>query len=530
MGNITDARRTLIDAQKVTPTRPLPRVPKGVALLAFAELWERFSYFAILALLTLFLSADTAIGGWGWQPHDAILFYGLYAGLSYALPIFGSWIANNHLGEQRCIMIGVWLFFFGHLLLASPNVISAIAEYLTGVDSTKILLATHLPQGLLWDLTTVQQAVQLTGATSDEASISLWVYVISGGGFYLGLTCLLLATGFFKSTAASLVTKFFPEADARRDAGFAILFTAIYTGAILANVVAGGLGESLGWSYGFGAAALGMSLGISALVLKRKSWLGNVGTVPDLKLAFTESGNRIPLSAADRDRLSVLLVQSICTTIYAAAFFQKGGLLSVYTRDFVDRNLLGGTIPVTWMLSLSTIVFMFATPTLAWCFLSLAQRNANPSASQKLTAGLVLIAFAYGLLAFAEWTRVETSSNAVHIMWIVIVFALFGIADALIWPSQLALASKLAPKSHQTIVIGAWHLTVAFGVWAASLYGSLSRSTDTFGLFLGTASSCLVAAFVLKISHRWMTERLHGAERTGILPTISDPPITIARQ
>jgi len=499
------------------PPKSLLGVPKGVALLAFSELWERFSFYAILALLTLFLSADVSSGGWGWQPHEAILFYGFYAGSAYALPVLGAWLANNHLGEQRCIMIGLWLFFLGHVLLASPNVIPAVAEIFVGFDVTPLLEAARLPQGQLWNLPAIR--ADLTEVAGDEARGALlyWVYVLRSSVFYLGLTCLLFATGFFKSTVASLITKFYPEADARRDAGLAMLFTAVYGGAILANIVAGGLGEKLGWAYGFGAAALGISIAIVALLAKRKPWLGNLGIVPDLKSVESHAVGSARLGKEDRDRLTVLFVQSICTTIYAAAFFQKGGLLSVYTRDYVSRTLFGGTVPVTWILSISTIIFMVVTPMFAWIFLSLARRNANPDASRKLFTGLICIGTAYAMLAFAEWGRLESSSQAIHIVWIVLCFVLFGIADALVWPTQLALASKLAPQRYQTMTIGIWHLTVAFGVLAGSLYGSLSRSVEIFTLFIGTAMMCMCAAMLLWSLRRWMTARLHGAEHTGVI-------------
>lgn len=513
--NETDFALKSVTAEISGPT--LLGAPRAVALLAFSELWERFSYFAILALLTLYLSADVANGGWGWQPHEAILFYGLYAGLAYALPVIGAWIANNHLGEQRCIMIGVWLFLLGHIFLASPTVVPTLTEWLTGVETFPTIIAAAIPQGQLWELSSVWIALGQTGVSAPEISAAFWVYVFGGGGFYFGLACLLFATGFFKSTVASLTTKFYPNADARRDAGLALLFTAVYLGAILANIIAGGLGESLGWSFGFGAAALGMSFAIASLVIKRKSWIGQVGTTPDLKLAQSSSGQTSPISAIERDRLKVLLLQSICTTVYAAAFFQKGGLLSVYTRDFVNRSAFENTVPVTWLMSISTIIFMMVTPTLAWFFLSLARRNSNPDAGRKLTAGLVCISAAYALLAFAESARVESSSLTIHIAWIIGCFVLFGIADALVWPTQLSLASKLAPKGRQAITIGVWHLTVAFGVWAGSLYGSLSRSVDVFLLFSGTATLCMLTVLLLTFSRKWMLKRLHGAERTDVV-------------
>lgn len=500
-----------------SPSKLLLSVPKGVVLLAFSELWERFSFYAILALLTLFLSADVSSGGWGWQPHEAMLFYGFYAGLAYALPVLGAWLANNHLGEQRCIMIGLWLFFFGHVLLASPIVIPTLAEIFVGYDVTPLLNAAQIPQGQLWNLPAVRADLTDVGGDESWGLAAYWVYVLRGSVFYLGLICLLFATGFFKSTVASLITKFYPEADARRDAGLAMLFTAVYGGAILANVVAGGLGEKLGWAYGFGAAAFGISIAIVALLAKRKPWLGNLGIVPDLKAVEPHAEGSSRLGTVDRDRLTVLFAQSICTTIYAAAYFQKGGLLSVYTRDYVSRTLFGRTVPVTWILSISTIVFMVVTPMVAWIFLSLARRNINPDASRKLTAGLICISTGYVMLAFAEWSRLESSSPAIHIAWIVICFVLFGIADALVWPTQLALASKLAPQRYQTMTIGIWHLTVAFGVLAGSLYGSLSRSVNIFILFTGTALISMCAAILLWSLRRWMNARLHGAERTGVV-------------
>jgi POT family proton-dependent oligopeptide transporter len=489
--------------------------PKGVFLVAFTELWERFSYFGMAALLALYLASPVAAGGWGWSRSEAALFYGFYAGLVFAMPVVGGWLANNYLGERRCIVIGALLLMMGHLSLGGPAFVPHFIEQFTGVDPRPVIVQSNMSLGRLWALSDVVPALHAAAGSQRLARIAVWSYVGASGSFLFGLVCIVVATGLFKASIASIVGKLYPAADARRDTGYAVFFTCIYLGAMLANFAVGGLGETLGWHYGFAAAAAGMAISTTFYLWKQNEYLGDLGRTPD---RVASRAPRAPLTHAERDRVRVVIMQGAFTTVYAAGFFQKGGLINLYTRDYVDRSLFGMQVPATWFLSISTLVFMVTTPLLAALYLRLARSDRNPSASYKLAAGLLVIGVAYAIVGSAEAGRLEHGAAAISALQLVAMYILFGISDALVWPNQLALATKLAPARFTAFTIGAWHLTIGFGTWLA---GWISNSVETVGnlqIFLWMALLCTISGAVVVLLTPLMRRMMHGAERTAVAP------------
>jgi len=502
--------------------------PKGVFLIAFSELWERFSFYGMTALLPLYLSADTAAGGWGWSRADALLFYGFYAGLVFIVPVAGGWVANNHLGERRCICLGAVLLAAGHLALAGASAVPVLAEQLTGTDAQQTIVRSGVPLGRIWALDDVRPALDAAAARAGEprsvalerSRVAIWTYAGVSGMFLFGLVCIVVATGLFKSSVSSIVGKLYPSADARRDAGYAVFLTCVYIGAMLATFTVGGLGEIYGWHYGFGAAAASVTLALVLYLWKAQAYLGDVGVVPDRKAS--EVASRTPqaqaagLNREERDRLWVAFAQGVFTTVYAAAFFQKGGLLNLYTREHVDRHLSGTEIPATWFLSVSTLVFMLVTPLLALACLRLARRRRNPSASYKLGAGLLVMGAAYVILGNAEAARVAAGEPAISAVWLTGMYVLFGIGDALVWPHQMALATKLSPSRYTTLTIGVWHLTVGIGIWLAGLIGATVERLGNLSVFSSLAVLCILCGGLAMVITPALQRRMHGAEDTSI--------------
>lgn len=498
--------------------------PKGVFLVAFTELWERFSYFGIAALLVLYLSSDIASGGWGWSRSDAVLFYGFYAGLVFVTPVVGGWVANNYLGERRCIFIGAALLMTGHLALGATAFMPPLIEGFTQIDAQATIVRSGAALGRIWALGEIgpalaEAASQLSRTPGESLHMyraALWTYVATSGSFLFGLACIVVATGLFKSSIASIVGKLYPAADARRDAGYAVFFTCIYLGALLANITVGGLGEKFGWQYGFGAAAAGMAIAMALYLWKGKQYLGDIGLVPDRAASKYTDEPTPPLTRVERSRLWVALLQGVFTTIYAAGFFQKGGLLNLYTRDHVDRVLLGVEIPATWFLSVSTLIFMLVTPLLAAAYLQLARRNRNPSASYKLALGLIVLGAAYAIVGHAEAARIQTGEATISALWLTVMYVLFGIADALVWPNQMALATKLSPNRYTTFTIGVWHLTIGVGIWLAGLIGTTVEHAGDLQIFSFMAVLCVLAGGLAALLTPAMRRMMHGAEQTSV--------------
>lgn len=474
--------------------------PKGLYLVGFTELWERFSYFGMTALLVLFLSGDTAHGGWGWAEKDAILFFSFYTGLVFVVPVLGAWLANNYLGERRCILAGALLLVLGHLLLGGHTFMPYLIKAITAQDALAVIQASGIPQGRLWALDEAAAAFEAVVTTQGLAapqaravlSAAIWAYSLSSASFLLGLALIIVATGLFKAPIASIVSKLYPGAGAHRDGGYALFLTFIYVGAVMANLVAGGIGERYGWHFGFAAAAAGTTLALCAYLFKQREYLGNIGLVPDMQSGQESQTGLVPaLSPIERSHLRVLVLQGLFAIVYAAGFYQKGGLLTLYTRDHVDRVVHGFIVPATWLLSVSTIVFMIVTPTLALVAIRLEHKQRNPPASYKLAAGLGLIGLAYVLLSVAESGRQFSGQTSIASMWLICSYVLFGISDALVWPNQMALVTRLSPKRYRTMFVGAWQMIVGVGTWLAGIIGMAADESGSLTVFLILALLCI---------------------------------------
>jgi POT family proton-dependent oligopeptide transporter len=222
--------------------------PRGIWVLFLTEMWERFSYYGMRALLVLYLIASTGSAGdtdgnpgFGWSEESAYLLYGIYTWAVYLTPIFGGLLADKVLGTHRSLIIGGWIIAAGHLCLAATE--------LFGVTPGQVVSLQSSPGALIT--------------------------------FVSGLTLIVIGTGFFKPCAAVMVGQLYDEDDPRRDSGFTIYYLGINVGAVLAPLVAGTLGETVGWHYGFGAAAVGMILGIFGYQWLRPRYLAGIGLAPE---------------------------------------------------------------------------------------------------------------------------------------------------------------------------------------------------------------------------------------------------------
>lgn len=428
--------------------------PRGVFLLSFTELWERFSYYGILALLVLFLSTAVELGGFGWERSEALQLYGWYTGLIFSAPVLGGWIANQYWGERRCVLLGGVLLVAGHACLSGPALLPWLARHL--LDST-------VPRGVL------------------------------RSSFYLGLLLVVLGTALLKPAVSSLVGRLFAADDPRRESAFAVFFVGIYIGSLAASLCVGYLGERIGWHVGFGAAGLGMALGLVVYICKQAECLGDIGTSPVGRA--TSSGGGV-LTPADWDRIRVLVSQGAFTVVYAAAFYQKGGLLTLFARERLDRWWGGWEIPVTWFLMVSTATFIFAVPVLARVWQRREASGRNPAAATKLAWGLMLLGCGY-IVIYAATAAAEASGNQTAAVWLIVTYVCFGIADALVWPTQIALVTRLAPERLSAALVGGWYITIGLGSWLTGYIGTLGYTWGMTQLFATLAFATIALGSVL---------------------------------
>ncbi|MBL8269829.1 peptide MFS transporter [Steroidobacter sp.] len=429
--------------------------PRGLFVVAFTEMWERFSYWGMAGLLVLFLTAPTSSGGWGWDGATALKLYGWYAGLAFVLPVAGGWLANNYWSERRCILVGSIVIALGHLLLAGA-----------------ILMA----------------AVGLEVAT-----------------FLAGMALILIGTGLMKPTISSVVTHLYPEGGARRDEGFNVFFVAIYIGAFWGAIVAGYLGERVGWHYGFGAAAVGMVLGLLCYLAKQDAWLGDLGTVVPAR----QQHKRQAFTQIEKERMRVILVQGLFTVLYAVGFYQMFGMLNLYARDHLDRTILGFEIPTPWLQTINVLSFFVCVPLLAWLWRKLLRVDRNPSASYKLALGIGALAVGYCVLVGGVALSGEERPSVV---WLIATYVFFGLGDALVWANQISLTSKLAPERYRATLVGGWYICIGIGTWLTGYVGSLMEYHSFLSIFIGLAVGCLAAAVALAALTPSLRRRMHGAE------------------
>ena len=432
--------------------------PRGAFLVAFTELWERFSYWGLAGLLVLFLTAPTETGGWGWEHATAVKFYGWYGGLAFVLPVLGAWLANNFLGERRCILWGGVSIALGHALLAAPALL--------------------------------EQPYQI------ESPI-----------FLLGLLCIVCGTGLLKPTISSIIAHLYPAGGTRRDDAFAWFFIAIYIGAFFGALVPGVLGERVGWHYGLGAAGAGMVVGLACYVALQGAWLGDIGNEPVKRAAATRAAPR--LTREEWHRIAVIAIQGAFTVCYAAGFYQMFGFLNLYAHEELDRTVGAFEIPTTWMQTISLLSFFVCVPALSALWRRLAARGRNPSASYKLALGLGALACGYLVIAYAEGVH---GAGKPFVLWLVATYVLFGLGDAFVWANQVSLTSKLAPPRYSALFIGAWYICIGLGTWLTGYVGALAQHHSFRNVFLGLAAGCASAALMLALFTPALRRWMHGAE------------------
>lgn len=431
--------------------------PPGVYLLSATEMWERFSYYALAGLLALFLSGPVAEGGFGWRAEQAVQLFGLVSGLAFAGPAIGGWLVSRWLGEQRGILVGGIGIALGQFALA---------------------------------------AAAARGPLASDALFLFWT----------GLVAIIGGTALLKPAVSAAVGLLYAPGDVRRGSGYAIFMTGVWTGSFFSNLVAGSLGEWFGWHWGFLTAGVGMTLGTLFFAVFRARWLTEL-SAPAPAHNVPAQG-RQPLTRGQRSALGGLALISLFTVAYATLFYQKGGFLNLLVQQAVDRDIGAFTVPATWFLSISTGIFILATPLFAALWHRRGIRGGKaPDVCASLVIGLALLAGGYATFAAGFGL---SDGAAVPMLWFVAGYILFGIADVFIWPPQIALASTLAPPHLASFVIGLWYVSIGIGSYTSGLVGaSLVGSEPVFALAgLGAAIGVFALAALAARPH--LLSRIQG--------------------
>jgi proton-dependent oligopeptide transporter, POT family len=481
--------------------------PRGLATLFFTEMWERFSYYGMRAILILFMVDKIEKGGLGWTDQKAGAVYGLYTAMVYLMCLGGGWIADRMIGQRRAVLIG--------------GVFIAAGEFCLFVPSDTL--------------------------------------------FYLGLVLLMFGTGLLKGNVSTIVGQLYPKGDPRRDSGFSIFYMGINIGALISPIICSYVGEKISWRLGFAVAGAGMLLGLVQYVLQAK-YLGDAGLRPAttgdpqkdriqkrnavmsvaVGLALFAVGGILAATGAvsmdattisnalgvvlvgisvlvfswlifgkswsleERKRSAAVLVLFVASALFWASFEQAGSSLNLFAERQTNRFIMGWEFPAGWFQFVQPIFVVVFAPVFAWLWLALGRRRAEPSSPAKFTLGLLFAGLAFAILIPAA--RMTQGGGQVAIWWLTGTYFLQTLGELCLSPVGLSATTKLAPDRAAGFMMGIWFLSISIGNWlagkAASLYSSMPLPT----LFGSVAAFTIGAAVVLALMIRPTVRLMSGVK------------------
>ncbi len=428
--------------------------PKGLYVLFFTEMWERFSYYGMRALFTLFLVAETTSSnaGFGWTNEEALALYGWYTMLVYMSSIPGGWLADRVLGQKKTVMLGGALLCIGHSVLALNSEIT----------------------------------------------------------FYIGCLFIILGVGGLKPNISSMVGGLYKPKDERRDLGFYIFYMGINIGGFLAPILCGYVGEQISWHYGFGLAAIGMFLGQIVYIWGQK-YLTNVGNLITKENAADRELLEKPLSTIEKDRVKVLLISFLLIILFWAAFEQAGGLMNLYASQKTDRNFFGlFEIPASVFQSVNSFFIITLATAVGAFWLRWRKKGKEASSIFKIAVGLIIMALGFGFMAAASSQYEANGSSAMY--WLILAYLFHTVGELCASPVSLSFITKLAPLKYASIIMGLYWAATGLGNKVAGLIGEYSQSLGEFETFLSvTIVWSLIGALVIVLL-KPLKRLTHGAE------------------
>ncbi len=477
--------------------------PRGLSTLFFTEMWERFSYYGMRGILVLYMV--DAVRGLALSDRTAGAIYGLYTALVYLLALPGGWIADRLIGAKRAVFIGGCIIACGHFTLAIPSPIA----------------------------------------------------------FATGLVLIMLGTGLLKPNVSAIVGDLYPEGGARRDSGFSIFYMGINLGAFLGPLICGYLGENVSWHLGFGAAGVGMVLGL----IQYRAGLSNLAGAGELRgaaadplargrafgvlvagigvvlaillgLVLLSRSGRIPidlesaaqatgvvislvalavfvsvmlfgkLDAAEKKRVGVIFLLFLGAALFWSGFEQGGSSLTLFADRLTDRAVLGWETPASWMASVNPLFIILLAPVFGMIWITLGSRS--PSIPVKFGLGLLLLAAGFAVMAWGAMSATDTHRVGMH--WLIATYFLHTLGELCLSPVGLSSVTKLSPPHLTGQMMGVWFMGSALGNLLAGLVGGQFESLPLPGLFGAIAMIAAGAGLFFLVGSR-IIDRMAGGVR-----------------
>jgi POT family proton-dependent oligopeptide transporter len=441
--------------------------PKGLYVLFFAEMWERFSYYGMRALLIFYL-----VQHWLFSDAEASVIYGAYTALVYITPVIGGYIADRYLGQRKAVMFGAVLLTFGHFLMAFEG----------------------------------------DGGQADP-TISI---------FWLALAFIIVGSGFLKANISVIVGQLYTRTDVRRDGAYTIFYMGINLGAALGAIIAGYLGQTYGWAYGFGAAGFGMLFGLLVFMWGKPYLLGRGEPTDPAQLDSTVAGIKLEwllyllgiglvgacwfmvqhqalvgtllgvfggalilyviyhsvtaLEPEDRDRIFAAIFLMICSILFWALFEQTGSSLNLYTDRYVNREIFGFDMPASMFQSINAIYIVLLAPIFAFIWTWLARHDLEPSAPAKFALGLLQLG-----LGFLVLVAGAAMGDLTPVLFIFLIYLLHTTGELCLSPVGLSAMNRLSPKHMASLIMGTWFFATSAGNFVAGLIAAATGAESASG-------------------------------------------------
>lgn len=436
--------------------------PKGLYVLFFTEMWERFSYYGMRAILILYLTAKTSEinPGLGWDKVSALELYGWYTMMVYVMSVPGGLLADRLLGQKKTVMLGGFLLCIGHIVLAFDAV---------------------------------------------------WA-------FYTGIILIVLGVGALKPNISTMVGGLYKQGDIKRDSAFTIFYIGINIGAFIAPLLVGYVGEVINWHYGFGLAGIGMLIGQIVYIWGQK-YLKDVGNfIPTERIKG--SSEKVKLTAIEKDRMVVLILSFIIVIVFWGAYEQAGGLMNLYARDKIDRVMFGFTVPTSFLQALHAFYVIIIGVPIAYFWTRWRNKGKEDSSLFKMGVGTVITGFGFLLLAAAA---VETSTSLdgkASIYWMLGAYFLHVVGELSISPVALSFITKLAPVKYASFMMGAYFMVSGLGNKVAGWIGEAAQDTGEYTIFMSVFTFCVAFGLLLIIFVKKLKKLTHGADTVKALPIV----------